>query len=115
MIASVQAIGVIMVIGLLIAPAATIYLLGDSYPAMLWGGGGLGAFASCSGLLLSYWFNLPSGACIVLVLVVIFFSAFLFSPRYGLFRKWRHSRHFHDESLARWPEATAPSEPAAKE
>jgi ABC-type Mn2+/Zn2+ transport system permease subunit len=104
MIASLQAIGVIMLLGLLIVPAATVYLLCDSYPAMLWGGGALGMFGSCSGLLLSYWFNLPSGACIVLVLVVIFFFAYLFSPRYGLFRKWRHLRHFHEESLARWPQ-----------
>ena len=105
MIASLQAIGVIMLLGLLIVPAATVYLLCDSYPAMLWGGGALGMFGSCSGLLLSYWFNLPSGACIVLVLVVIFFFAYLFSPRYGLFRKWRNPRHFHEESLARWPES----------
>jgi manganese transport system permease protein len=104
MIASLQAIGVIMLLGLLIIPAATIYLLCDSYPAMLWGGGTLGMAGSCSGLLLSYWLNLPSGACIVLLLVVVFFFAYLFSPRYGLVRKWRHPRHFHEESLARWPE-----------
>jgi ABC-type Mn2+/Zn2+ transport system permease subunit len=102
MIASVQAIGVIMLIGLLIIPAATIYLLCDSYPAMLWGGGALGMLSSCSGLLLSYWFNLPSGACIVLALVVVFFLAYLLSPRYGLFRKLLHASHFHEESLARW-------------
>lgn len=115
MIASVQAIGVIMVIGLLIVPAATVYLLCDSYPAMLWGGGALGTFGSCSGLLLSYWFNLPSGACIVLMLFVIICFAFLFSPRYGILRKWRHPRHFHDESLARWPEGATPGEPTVKE
>jgi hypothetical protein len=49
----------------------------------------------------------------VLVLVVVFFLAYLFSPRYGLFRKLIHARHFHDESLARWnqqPSAGAPDE-----
>jgi ABC-type Mn2+/Zn2+ transport system permease subunit len=102
MIASLQAVGVILLLGLLIAPAATIYLLCDSYPAMLWGGGFLGMFGSCAGLLLSYWLNLPSGACIVLVLGVIFFAAYIFSPRYGLIRRFAKSRHFHDESLARW-------------
>ncbi len=102
MIASLQAVGVILLLGLLIAPAATIYLLCDSYPAMLWGGGLLGMFGSCAGLLLSYWLNLPSGACIVLVLGAIFFAAYLFSPRYGLLRRILRPRHFHDESLARW-------------
>jgi ABC-type Mn2+/Zn2+ transport system permease subunit len=102
MIASLQAVGVILLLGLLIAPAATVYLLCDSYPAMLWGGGFLGMFGSCAGLLLSYRLNLPSGACIVLVLGAIFFAAYVFSPRYGLICRFRKSRHFHEESLARW-------------
>jgi ABC-type Mn2+/Zn2+ transport system permease subunit len=102
MIASLQAVGVILLLGLLIAPAATVYLLCDSYPAMLWGGGVLGMFGSCAGLLLSYWLDLPSGACIVLVLGAIFFAAYLFSPRYGLLRRFLRPRHFHAESLARW-------------
>ena len=102
MIASLQAVGVILLLGLLIAPAATVYLLCDSYPAMLWGGGFLGMFGSCAGLLLSYWLNLPSGACIVLVLGAIFFAAYVFSPRYGLVHRFAKARHFHEESLARW-------------
>jgi len=113
MIASLQAIGVIMLLGLLIIPAATVYLLCDSYPAMLWGGGAIGMFGSCTGLLLSYRLNLPSGACIVLVLGVFLLLAYLFSPRYGLIRRLRPARHFHDESLARWPEG-APEHEAPK-
>lgn len=103
MIASLQAIGVILLLGLLIAPAATIYLLCDSYPAMVWGGGLLGMIGSCLGLFLSYWLNVPSGACIVLVLGVFFCLAYLFSPRYGLLSRMLRQRHFHEESLARWP------------
>jgi ABC-type Mn2+/Zn2+ transport system permease subunit len=113
MIASLQAIGVIMLLGLLILPAATLYMLCDSYPAILWGGGVLGMLGSFAGLLLSYRFDLPSGASIVLVLGVVFFLAYLFSPRYGLFRRLRPARHFHAESLARWPEG-APEPEAPK-
>jgi ABC-type Mn2+/Zn2+ transport system permease subunit len=111
MIASLQAVGVIMLLGLLIAPAATVYMLCDSYPAMLWGGGAIGMFGSCTGLLLSYRLNLPSGACIVLVLGIILLGAYLFSPRYGLIRLLRRGRHFHAESLARWPEGSPEHEP----
>lgn len=103
MIASLQAIGVILLLGLLIAPAATIYLLCDSYPAMVWGGGVLGMTGSCLGLFLSYWLNVPSGACIVLVLGCFFCLAYIFSPRYGLIFRMLRQRHFHEESLARWP------------
>ena len=106
MVASLRAVGVIMLLGLLIIPAAMVYLLCDSYPAMLFGGGALGVFGSCAGLLLSYWLNLASGACIVLVLGVLLLLAYLFSPRYGLFRRLRPARHFHEESLARWPEGS---------
>jgi ABC-type Mn2+/Zn2+ transport system permease subunit len=81
MVSSVQAVGVILMLGLLIAPAATVYMLCDSFPAMLWGGGAIGAAGSVLGLVLSYRVsNLPSGAAIVLVLGAIFFFAWLFSP-----------------------------------
>lgn len=104
MVASVQAVGVILMLGLLIAPAATIYMLCDSFPAMLWGGGIIGAIGSLAGLVLSYHIsNLPSGAAIVLTLGAIFLLAWIFSPRYGVLRHLRHRRHFHEESLARWP------------
>jgi ABC-type Mn2+/Zn2+ transport system permease subunit len=107
MVSSVQAVGVILMLGLLIAPAATVYLLCDSFPAMLWGGGALGGVGSVAGLVLSYRIgNLPSGAAIVLVLGVIFVAAWIFSPRYGLVRRFAHRRHFHEESLARWPGET---------
>lgn len=102
MVSSLQAVGVILLLGLLISPAATVYLLCDSYAALLWGGGALGVFGSVSGLWLSYWLEMPSGACIVLVLGAIFCLAYLFSPRYGLLPKLWRSRHFHHESLARW-------------
>ncbi|MEQ1861823.1 MAG: metal ABC transporter permease [Chthoniobacteraceae bacterium] len=104
MVASVHAVGVILMLGLLIAPAATVYLLCDSFPAMLWGGGLIGAFGSVAGLVVSFHVNnLPSGAAIILALGVIFVLTWIFSPRYGVLRRLRQPRHFHEESLARWP------------
>ncbi len=102
MISSLQAVGVILALGMLIAPAATIYLFSDSFPAMFWGGAAVGAIGSSTGLLISYGLNLPSGACIVLTLGIIFLAAYFFSPRYGLVSKLIRRRHLHAESLARW-------------
>ena len=102
MVSSLQAVGVILLLGLLVSPAATVYLLSDSFPVMLWGGGALGAFGAVLGLWLSYWLGVPSGACIVLVLGFFFCLAYLFSPRYGLLPKLWRARHFHQESLSRW-------------
>jgi manganese transport system permease protein len=117
MISSLQAVGVVLALGMLIAPAATIYLCSDSFAAMFWGGGILGMIGSCLGLLVSYWLNLPSGACIVLVLGVIFLLAYLLSPQYGVLSKFLRRRHLHEESLARWEERSGigPSAPNASE
>jgi ABC-type Mn2+/Zn2+ transport system permease subunit len=106
MVCSLQAVGVILLLGLLVSPAATMYLLCDSFPWMLWGGGLLGVVGSVCGLWLSYWLQVPSGACIVLVLGTIFCAALLLSPRYGLIPKWFRRRHLHEESLARWNQAS---------
>ena len=98
MIASLQAVGVVLALGMLIAPAATIYLCSDSFPTMFWGGGILGMLGSCTGLFVSYWLNLPSGACIVLVLGLVFLLAYFFSPKYGLISKFLRQHHIHDQS-----------------
>jgi hypothetical protein len=52
--------------------------------------------------LVSYWLNLPSGPCIVLVLGGVFLLAYLFAPRYGIVPKLLRPRHLHEASLARW-------------
>jgi ABC-type Mn2+/Zn2+ transport system permease subunit len=110
MISSLQAVGVILALGMLIAPAATMYLLSDSFPVLFWAGGFVGCFGSCAGLLASFWLNLPSGPCIVLVLGLIFLLAYLFSPEYGLIAKIVHPKHLHEASLARWQKKEVRSE-----
>lgn len=103
MISSAQAVGVILMLGLLVTPAATLYLLTDSFSKMLWGGAVLGCGCSVAGLILSYRFEkIPSGAAIVLVLAICFLLGWLFGTRYGLLARMRKSRHFHEESLSRW-------------
>ncbi len=104
MVSSLQAVGVVLALGMLIAPAATVYLFSDSFTKLFWGGGLLGMISSCLGLAISYWLNLPSGACIVLLMGVIFLAALLFSPRYGVLARFVRKRHLHEQSLARWQE-----------
>lgn len=102
MVTSLQAIGVLLSLGLMVLPAATIYLLCDSYRAMSWGGGALGATGAIIGLLLSFWTNIPSGPAIVLILGAAFLLAYLFSPKYGIITTRLKKRHLHEESLQRW-------------
>jgi manganese/iron transport system permease protein len=83
-IASMQAVGVILVIALLVGPALTAYLLVKELHQMMLLGAGVGVFASLSGVYLSYYYNLPSGPAIVLVSSALVVLALLFSPSQGI-------------------------------
>jgi ABC-type Mn2+/Zn2+ transport system permease subunit len=84
LISSLQAVGCMLAIGLLVTPAATVYLLTDSTNAMFWGGSLLGGAASAFAVFAGWWLNIEQGPAIVLVLGACFLLAFLFSPKYGL-------------------------------
>lgn len=84
-VASLKAVGVVLVLSLLITPGATAYLLVPRLHQVMFVGASIGVVSSLSGMYLSYWFNLPSGPAIVLVVSGLFVLALLFSPRYGVF------------------------------
>lgn len=86
-IASMQAVGVILVIALLVGPALTAYLLVKELHHMMTVGAVIGAIASVIGVYISYYNNLPSGPSIVLVSTTLFLVAFLFSPTQGILTK----------------------------
>jgi manganese/iron transport system permease protein len=83
-VASLKAVGVILVLSLLITPAATAYLLVNRLHQMMILGVAIGVFSSLSGMFLSYFYTLPSGPAIVLVASGLFVLAFLFSPTQGV-------------------------------
>ena len=64
---SVQAVGVVMVLAMLVVPAATAYLLARRFISIMTIGASLGILAAVTGLYLSYHFNLPSGPSMSLV------------------------------------------------
>jgi len=83
-VASLKAVGVILVLSLLITPASTAYLLFTRLHEVMIGGVVIGVISSISGMYLSYFYNLPSGPAIVLVASGLFTLAFLFSPSQGI-------------------------------
>jgi manganese/iron transport system permease protein len=91
-VASLKAVGVVLVLSLLITPAATAYLLVPRLHQVMILGVAIGVIASISGMYFSYFFNLPSGPAIVLVATGFFCLAFLFSPRHGLWSAQRGSK-----------------------
>ncbi len=86
-VASLQTVGVILVVSMLITPAATAYLLTNRLSTMIFLAAFFGAISSILGLYFSFVYNLPSGPIIVLATTAIFILIFLFSPKQGTF--WR--------------------------
>lgn len=89
-VAAIQAVGVVMVIALLVTPAATASLLARQLPRIMLLGAVFAVISAVVGLYASYYANVASGAAIVLTLTVLFLLAFLFAPRRGLL--WRAVR-----------------------
>lgn len=83
-VASMQTVGVLLVMSLLVGPAITAYLLVKELANMMIVGAIIGAFSSMMGMYGSYYFDLPSGAAIVMVIFAFFLLAFLFSPSQGV-------------------------------
>jgi len=81
---AVQTIGVILVVALLVTPAATAQLLVRSLPAMMALGALIGAASSVIGLYVAWHADLSASASIVLTATALFVVAFAFAPGRGL-------------------------------
>lgn len=83
-VASLQTVGVILVVSMLITPASTAYLLTDRLSIMIVLASIFGAIAAVAGIYFSYVHDLPSGPVIALATTAIFLIALFFSPKRGL-------------------------------
>ena len=81
-----QTVGIILVVAMLITPGATAYLLTDRFDRMTILAVISSSFSSVLGVYISYWSDIETGGSIVLVQTLIFLIAFLFAPRYGIFK-----------------------------
>lgn len=90
-VSSLQTVGIILVVAMLITPAATAFLWTNKLHWMLVDSAIFGALASLIGLFLSYTLNWSSGPAIVLVAAFIFGVSFIFSPKQGLVFKLKQT------------------------
>ena len=86
-VVGLQTVGIILVVAMLITPGATAYLFTDRFDKMTILAVLSSSFSSVCGFYLSCLFDLEPGGSIVLVQTFIFLLAFLFAPRYGIFKK----------------------------
>jgi len=83
-VVSLQTVGNILVLAMLITPAATARLLTDRLTVMTGLAAAIGAVSGVAGLTLSYHLGIASGASVVLVATALFALAFLFAPKTGV-------------------------------
>lgn len=81
-----QAIGALMVVGLMMLPAAAARFWTRRLPLMLPLAALIGASSVWLGLLLSYYAGLPSGPCIVLLAGATYLVSVVAGPVHGLLR-----------------------------
>ena len=91
-VAALQTVGAILVIGMLITPGATAYLLTDRFGKLVVLSVVLGAGTSGLGAYASYFLDVSPGGLIVSLQTALFLLAFLFAPKHGLISQKRAIR-----------------------
>jgi len=99
-VSAVPVVGVILVVGLMITPAATAYLLCDRLRYMVWISPAFGASSVVIGLFLSSWIgNIATGPTIVVVGTLQFLLVLFIAPRYGMLAGWIRRRRMVPQQL----------------
>ena len=87
-VVSLQAVGIILVVAMLVTPAATAQLVTVRFTRLMLSAALIGVASAVVGLYVSYWLDVASGAKIVLVQTVWFIATLLLGPR-GLVARQR--------------------------
>lgn len=87
-VAAFDAVGAIMVVAMLITPAASAYLWTDKLLIMLALSASFGILAAVAGYYFALWVDTSISGSMAFATGVIFFISFIFSPRHGLLSNW---------------------------
>jgi manganese/iron transport system permease protein len=85
-VVSVQAVGIILVVAMLVTPPAAAQLLTSRFGWLMALSVAFGVAGAIIGLYLSYWLDVASGATIVLIETALFLAVLALGPRSGLLR-----------------------------
>jgi zinc transport system permease protein len=72
---SIRLVGIMLLMSMVTLPQITVNLFTSNFNKIIWGSIFIGFIGCLSGLILSYLLNVPSGAFIILVLVIFFLVA----------------------------------------
>ncbi len=87
-VSAFEAVGAILVIAMLILPAATAYLLTDRFGNMIAFSLGHAFLSAMFGVQLAFALEVPAAAAMVVAGTGLFVLAWFLAPRHGLLRRW---------------------------
>lgn len=90
-VAAMQTVGAFLVIAMVVTPGATAYLLTDRFPRLLMIAVAIGAGTSFLGAYISYFLDGATGGIIIVLQTLIFLTAFVFAPKYGVLAAGRRA------------------------
>ena len=102
-VVSLSAVGNILVLAMLVTPAAAARFLTDRLPVMMGVSAAIGVVSGVVGLFVSYHAGLAAGGMIVLVATGLFGVIWLFAPTHGVIagRAWTGRRALEAEAASR--------------
>lgn len=98
-VASLRTVGVILVVAMLITPAATALLLTNRLQRVLLLSGLIGFISAVSGLILAIIWDTTPGPAMTIVATIIYALAMLFAPEKGLIFKWIRNRRTKEKII----------------
>ncbi|MCR8631290.1 MULTISPECIES: metal ABC transporter permease [Paenibacillus] len=99
-VASFESVGAILVVGMLVVPAATAYLLTERLGVMIAYSMIIGVISSTAGYYMSVLLDASIAGCMITVAGVLFIIALLFSPSHGVvWRKLKQRRGMAEEAV----------------
>jgi manganese/zinc/iron transport system permease protein len=94
-VAAFESVGAILVVAMLVVPSATAYLLTDRLHIMLFISMAVGVLSAIIGYFFASWLDSSIAGAMTAVAGLLFFLAFLFSPRHGMISKMVARRKIH--------------------
>lgn len=86
-VVSLQSVGIILVVAMLVTPGSIAHLWVDRFDRMLVVAVAAAVSSTWVGIFISYHIDGSPGACIVLVQALLFLGSLLFAPKYGIIRR----------------------------
>ena len=78
---AIQIVGIVLVVAMLVTPAATASILARRFPQVIGWAAVQGSVAAVAGIYSSYYINIPAGPSIVLVNTAVFGAVLVLAPR----------------------------------